>query len=134
MTLLQWIIEGNINHYVKTRVNFTVDPRPAQSPARRPQNYYLPARARPGPASFRPVPGPARIISLNPGPAHGLRAGLVHGPRPDPCRTLPCMHIHAIYPEFKQRSAGALERILHVYVSNQRAETQTPTILWEKRH
>ena len=57
-------------------------------PARSPQNYYLPARARPGPASFRPAPGPARKISLKHATAHGLRAGPARGPRPGPCRTL----------------------------------------------
>ena len=92
---LQWIIEGNFNHYVKTRVTFTVGPGPAQArprpgpgpgklcpgPARSPQHYYLPARARPGPASFRPAPGPARKISLRHGPA---RPGPWAAGRPGP--------------------------------------------------
>ena len=54
MTLLEWINEGNL--YVKTRVTFTV------GPAHSPQNYYLPAQAWPGTASFRPAPGPQNII------------------------------------------------------------------------
>ena len=79
------------NHYVKRRVTFTVGPgKLGPGPARSPQNYYLPARAWPGPASFRPAPCPARNIYLKPGPAHGLRAGPAYGPRPGPCRTLLC--------------------------------------------
>ena len=112
MHSLQWIIEGNFNHYVKTRVTyFHCRPGPGlgpgklcPGPARSPQHYYLLARARPGPVSFRPAHGPARKISLRPGPAHGLRAGPARGPRPGPCRTLTCITQSCAFQLFSLKS------------------------------
>ena len=75
------------NHYVKTRVTFTVGP----------------ARPRPGKVRPRPGPQPANVLLTRPckfpalpanyhrrlaSPAHGLRAGPALGPRPGPWRTL----------------------------------------------
>ena len=58
MHSLQWIIEGNFNHYVKTIVTFTVGPGPAQArPAARNIIIYQPG---PGPDLQVSGPHPAR--------------------------------------------------------------------------
>ena len=57
MTSLQWIIEGIFNHYVKTRVTFTVGP------------YYLRACK----FQARTRPGPQNIIESRPGPARPVQ-------------------------------------------------------------
>ena len=87
------------NNYVKTIVTFSVGPGTAQAresyahaqPG--PQNYNL-CQARACKFQARTRPDPHNIIEARPGPAHGLRAGLAHGPRPGPCRTLIQVTVH----------------------------------------
>ena len=92
MHSLQWIIEGNFNHYVKTRMTFTgprpwkVRPRPGPQPAT--LLFTSPGPARACKFQARTRPGPQNIIESRPGPAHGLRADPARGPRPGPCMTL----------------------------------------------
>ena len=90
MHSLQWTIEGNFNHYVKTRVTFTVGParprpgkvRPRTGPQPATLLFTSPDPARACKFQARTRPGPQNIIEARPGPAHGLRAARPAGRGP----------------------------------------------------
>ena len=79
MHSLQWIIEGNFNHYVKTRVTYfhcrpgKVMPRPGPQPAT--LLFTSPGPARACKFQARTRPGPQNIIEARPGPWAAGRPG-----------------------------------------------------------